>query len=167
MSVVISEGDFTVEPMTLNPDKIKMIWDRLQKHKTLFSDITRGNVGVFVRSLADHQTIWFEVRNRGVLVGLIWFEGMGQIVDCVVHIVFFDRKPTSKLEVCRKLMRWMFDNYPLQRITVTPPVIYYGTIRLLNTLGFTREGCKRRAVLLGGKWNDVLIYGITREEVVQ
>lgn len=164
--VIATVGDFSVEPMVVSPDKIRLIWQRLQKHKTLFSDLTRGNVGLFVREIMDSNTLWFEVRNRGVLVGLIWFEELGQVIDCVVHIVFFDRQPNEKVAVCRELMKWMFNNFPLQRITVTPPAIYYGTIRLLGVLGFTKEGCKRRAVLLGGKWNDVLIYGITREEVV-
>lgn len=167
MPNIITDGDLSVEPMVLTPDKIKLIWQRLQRHKTLFSDLTRGDVGVFVRSLTDQGSLWFEVREHGVIVGLVWFENMSQVTECTAHLVFLDRKPASKIGVCKQIIKWMFDNYPLQRITVTPPVIYHGTVRLLKTLGFTREGCKRRAVLLGGKWNDVLIYGITREEVVE
>ena len=101
------------------------------------------------------------------MVGIVWFGDMDQVVDCTAHMVFFDRQPAEKLELCRTLMQWMFDQFPLHRITVTPPAIYHATIRLLEKLGFTKEGCKREAVLLGGKWNDQLIFGITRKEALQ
>jgi RimJ/RimL family protein N-acetyltransferase len=149
----------------LSPDKVDALWQMLQKHKTLFSDVTAGNKENFVQALIAPNTMWFEVREEGVLVGVIWFGQMYEVTDCLAHMVFFDRRPAEKLEVSREMMRWMFKSFPIHRITVMPPVIYYAVIRLLEKLGMRQEGRKRESVLLGGKWVDQLIFGILRTEV--
>lgn len=157
---------WAVREMQLSPKKIEALWEILQKYKTLFSDLTRADSSNFVQVLATPHTMWFEVIEYDAIVGIIWFGDLYQVVDCTAHVVFLDRQPSEKVEVCRVLMKWMFDNFPLHRITVTPPAIYHATIRLLEKLGFEKEGCKREAILLGGKWNDQMIYGITRNEAM-
>lgn len=161
---IVTVGDWTVCPLTLTQEKINGLWVMLQRYKTLFSDLTRGDTDNFVRTLGARSTMWFEVRKHGVIVGIIWFGDMWQVTDCTGHMVFFDRAPAEKLELCKAVVRWMFDNFPLQRMTVMPPEIYWAIGRLLPRLGFRREGCKREAILIGGKWVNQLIFGITRSE---
>jgi len=156
---------WTIYELELTREKITALWNLLQKYRTLFSDITYQDAGNFVQAVTANDSLWFEVREHDAIVGIIWFGDIHQVVDCTVHVVFFDRKPAEKIEVCRAVMRWMFKNFPIHRITVTPPTIYLATVRLLERLGFTREGTKREAVLMGGQWNDQAIYGITRTEV--
>jgi hypothetical protein len=105
------------------------------------------------------------VKKEEETVGLITLEGMQQVVDAEAHLVFFDRDLASKVELCRDTMRWLFETFPLKRISVSIPAIYYATIRLVSQLGFTMEGRKRQAVLIGGKWIDVKMFGILREEI--
>lgn len=157
---------WAVREMELTPEKVKALWNMLQKYKTLFSDLTRQDLNNFVQVISAPHTMWFEIVEYDAVVGIVWFGDLYQVVDCAAHMVFFDRQPAEKLEVCKTLMKWMFDNFPLHRMTVTPPVIYHATIRLLERLGFKEEGCKREAVLIGGKWNDQMIFGITRNEAM-
>lgn len=163
---VLVVGRWVMRHLTLTPYKIKALWEMMQRHRTLFSDITRGDPANFLHSLMSPDSMWFEVREVGVVVGLIWFDELHNIVDCGAHIVFFDRRPTEKLPLCREALRWIFMNTAVHRITVAPPAIYHKTIKLLVSLGFTLEGRKREALLMGGNWVDQVIYGITRSEVV-
>lgn len=165
MAEILKVDRWTVRECELTPHKVDALWDQLQKYSTLFSDITKGDKSNFIRAITAPHTMWFEVVEYDVIIGIIWFGDLHQVTDCVAHMVFFDRQPAEKLEVCRAVVRWMFDNFPLRRMSVTPPAIYHATVRLLEKIGFKREGCKRDAVLLGGKWNRQLLYGILRHEV--
>lgn len=163
--LLFTAGRWEVRHMTVTPQKATLLWDMMQRHRTLFSDITRDDHQNFINALLSPNAMWFEVWEYDVIVGVIWFQGLQNIVDCEAHLVFFDRRPTEKTELCRRMVAWMFENTALHRITVTPPVIYKRTIKLLGSLGFSYEGRRREALLMGGNWIDQLIYGITREEV--
>lgn len=165
MAEILKVDRWTVRECELSPQKVDALWLQLQKYRTLFSDITKGDKSNFIRVITAPHTMWFEVVEYDVIVGIIWFGELWQVTDCVAHMVFFDRQPSEKIELCKAVVRWMFDNFPLQRMSVTPPAIYHATIRVLEKIGFKREGCKRDAVLLGGKWNHQLLFGILRHEV--
>jgi RimJ/RimL family protein N-acetyltransferase len=77
-----------------------------------------------------------------------------------------DRDLSNKVPVCKAIVRWLFATFPFQRITVQVPTIYMAPVRLVNQLGFKREGKKRQAVLISGKWVDVFILGLVRPEVL-
>lgn len=163
---IFMEDKWAVREMELTPYKLDALWNMLQRYKTLFSDFTRADPANFINVISAPHTMWFEIVEYDAVVGIVWFGELHQMVDCTAHMVFFDRAPAEKINVCRTLMQWMFDNFPLRRMTVTPPEIYHATSRLLLKLGFTLEGRKREAFLIGGKWNDQLIYGITRQEAL-
>ncbi len=161
----IELGKWTVQDLTLSMDKLSRIWRMLKRSRTLFSDLTINDVPNFIAAVTSSNSLWFEVREDGVLIGIIWFGEMHQITDCLAHMVFFDRKPAEKKELCVLVVKWMFENFPLERMTVTPPVMYVRTVRFLKDVGFKQEGLKRRASLIGGRWWDQAMFGITRIEV--
>jgi RimJ/RimL family protein N-acetyltransferase len=164
--VIVQSGKWRAVPMILNMDKIEWLWAECNKFRTLFSDITRGNTANFMNFLLQPQSMWFEILDKDdVVVGIIWLSDMELVVEANVHMMFFDRKAEEKVDVCRELMKWAFRNLPLQRITAPIPSLYFGTHRLAELCGFRHEGTKRRALLMGGKWVDMRIYGITRPEV--
>lgn len=162
---LVSSDKWEVHSLTLSLEKIKLLWGVIQRHRTLFSDFTRGNFENFLRAIMSANTMWFEVRERGVIVGLIWLTDMELITDATIHMAFFDRRPLEKVLLCKLLLYWAFDNLPIERLTVTPPRIYKHTIRLCERIGFKLEGCKRNALLMGGQWHDQYFYGILRREV--
>lgn len=165
--MIIQLGPWIVKDLKLSKEKILQLWSMMQRHKPLFSDLTQGDFGNFVRCITGPHTMWFEVRKQNILVGIIWFGGLEQEVDVQGHMMFFDRKPAEKLQIVRATVQWMFENFPLQRLTVEIPSIYTSLNRLLVKIGLTFEGKKREAVLLGNKWRDILIFGVTRKEVTK
>lgn len=162
---VLVYEQWTVRHMVLTWDKVKWLWDTLQAYKTLFSDFVRGDYGNFFNLLTSRDTLWFEVWEGEEVVGLFWLSDLHLLTDANVHTMFFDRKPAEKTELTRRMLWWFFKNFPVNRVTAQPPGIYHATIRLMERLGFKHEGTKRGAILIGNKWNDQVIYGITRSEV--
>ncbi len=151
--------------MKLSWEKVGLLWRKFSEHRSLFSDLTRGDFDNYVRLLLRPYTYYLEVYEGDELKGITSFEGLQAGVDASMHAMMFDRKPAEKLPVYQAIIKHMFAEFPLNRITATPPDIYFGTIRLLKKLGFKQEGVKREAVLLGGRWVNLVNMGILRSEV--
>ncbi len=158
-------GRYSVRMMSLTAPKLAQLWERLKRFRTLFSDLTRGDVINFVNYVTSSDTFWLEILEGDRLAGIVVLEDMGKIVDVEAHVLFMDRDLSSKVPVCKAIIEWLFATFPLQRLTVQIPEIYMAPVRLVNQLGFKREGKKRQAALISGKWVDVFILGLTRPEV--
>ena len=156
---------WTVHELELTPEKLNSMWEMLQRYKSLFSDHNRGDKEGWVNYITSPDTYWLEVCEDGIPVGMIYFEGFDKGTELLGHMVYYDRKPAEKLEVTRAILQFMFENFPIQRVSVEIPHMYYATDRLLGRLGFRKEGRKRQAVLLGGSWKDTILYGLLRSDI--
>lgn len=161
---MISVDRWVVEPVVWNDGKIVAVWGLLQRHPTLFSDLTRGSFDNFIANIRGQDTLVLEVKEGEVPVGFFKFQDMGQEVDCNAHVVFFDRKPIEKVQLGRLVSKWMFDSFPLRRISAEVPDIYRWTIDYAKRIGFKQEGVKRKAVCMKGQWRDTILFGLLREE---
>jgi hypothetical protein len=144
--------------------RVFSLWDKLKRFRTLFSDLTQGDLRNFVAYLLNKDTMWLEITEDSRLSGIVVLEGLSKVIDAEAHVLFMDRELSNKVPVCKAIIKWIFSVLPLQRLTVQIPTIYMGPVRLVNELGFRREGKKRQAVLISGKWIDVFILGLTRPE---
>lgn len=151
--------------MKLSWEKIALLWKRLEEHKSLFSDLTRGDFDNYVRLLMQPNSYWLEVYEDEELCGIVYFEGLESSVEAYIHVVMLDRRSAEKLPVYDAIIKHMFSEFPLNRISCVPAANYYGTIRTLKKLGFKQEGIKRDAMLLHGRWIDAIMLGILRSEV--
>lgn len=153
-----------VQDLTLTQEKTAALWKVIRRHRTLFSDLTRDDPANFVRAVTAPHCLWLEVRERGVLIGIIWFGDMHLVTEMTAHMAFFDRKSSEKIALCQEVIKWLFATFPVHRVNVTPPDMYRSTIHLLRKIGFKEEGIKREAVLFDGKWRNQLMFGMTRNE---
>ena len=62
------------------------------------------------------------------------------------------------------LADYVFSHRPVERVGATSDVENPASWKLLERLGFQREGTLRRALFHHGGWHDVAVYGLTREE---
>lgn len=161
---ILSCDGYDVKPMNLTWPKLLFIWEQLSRFRTLFSDLTKGDLENFIRYITSQDTLWLEIWKGDNLVGIITCEGMHRIIDIEAHVLFLDREVANKAGVCKEVVKWLFDNFALQRITVEVPRLYFATIRLVEQIGFRYEGTKRDAILIGGKWENVKTFGLTRRE---
>jgi len=165
-SALIELGRYKVKMMTLTWPKLLLLWEQLKRFRTLFSDLTRGDLENFIRYVSNQDTFWLEIWCDKELVGIITCDGISKVVDIDAHVLFLDRDVADKVDICKATVAWLFSNFPLQRISVQVPTMYHATIRLVRNLGFKQEGKKRAAVLISGKWVDQYLFGITRQEAM-
>ncbi|MCI4353155.1 MAG: GNAT family N-acetyltransferase [Thermoplasmata archaeon] len=62
------------------------------------------------------------------------------------------------------LVAHLFDTSPLPRVGATCDVENQPSVRLLERLGFRREGVLRSALFHHARWHDIAVYGIIRSE---
>ena len=62
------------------------------------------------------------------------------------------------------LVDHLFSTTTVQRLGATCDVENAPSVRLLEALGFRREGTLRVALFHHGRWHDVHVYGLTRAE---
>jgi [ribosomal protein S5]-alanine N-acetyltransferase len=62
------------------------------------------------------------------------------------------------------LVDYLFHRYPRPRVGATCDVANVPSMRLLEGLGFRREGTLLTALFHHGAWHDIAVYGVTREE---
>lgn len=165
--LLVDCGKWKVHELELTAEKTKWLWDQMQKYRTLFSDFTRGDVQNFYNLIALRDSLWLEVVDENQqTIGMIYWTDMSKIIDADVHLMFFDRRPAEKVELCKDVARWFFKEFPqFHRMTATLPVIYHATIRLAGHIGFRREGKKRQSQMMGGNKVDELIFGLLSSEI--
>jgi aminoglycoside 6'-N-acetyltransferase len=67
-------------------------------------------------------------------------------------------------EACKLLVDYLFGGYPVERITALTDVENAPCRGMLERLGFSCEGVMRRATFRDGRWRDLALYGILRDE---
>jgi RimJ/RimL family protein N-acetyltransferase len=63
------------------------------------------------------------------------------------------------------LLGYLFENCPTERIMAVTGSENVPSQRVLEALGFRREGVLRRAMFRGEHWSDAYIYGLLRDEL--
>lgn len=69
-------------------------------------------------------------------------------------------------EAIRLVIRYYFEERRYQKVNVQIHSDNVASIKLHDKLGFTLEGTLRRMVYTQGRFVDVLLYGMTREEYI-
>jgi aminoglycoside 6'-N-acetyltransferase len=67
-------------------------------------------------------------------------------------------------EAVRLLVEYLFLGYPVERIAAFTDEQNRPAQRVLDRVGFRREGLLRRAMFRDGRWRDIAIYAILRHE---
>jgi len=62
------------------------------------------------------------------------------------------------------LVDYLFNGYPCERIASFVDVENLPSVKVLERLGFQREGVMRRVTFRDGKWRDMAIYGLLRSD---
>ncbi|MGB7125142.1 MAG: GNAT family protein [Thermoplasmata archaeon] len=118
------------------------------------------------RSLAPRYVI--ERRETPGAVGFVGYYEAHPVLEYVdVWYVVGDRAVRGKgfgREAVRLLVDHLYASTAVERIGATCDVDNAASYRLVEGLGFRREGTLRSALFHHGRWHDVLVYGVTRAE---
>lgn len=146
---------------TLTSEGIHNLWEVLRQFPTTFADGTKDPENFANRLLASDSMV-FIIDNGGIVL----IEGIIPGFKAEFHATFWDRKLSSRKDVLKDLVIWLFIVLQLERLETTV-VSYAKAVRrfLTDRLGFTHEGTLRRAFRNNGLLHDLHIYSILREEV--
>ena len=118
------------------------------------------------RSTAPRYAV--ELKTSPGPIGFVGHYEAHPILEYVdVWYVLGDRAARGKgygREAVRLLVDHLYDSTPAERVGATCDVENLASSRLVEGLGFRREGTMRSALFHHGRWHDVHVYGITREE---
>lgn len=67
-------------------------------------------------------------------------------------------------EAAGSLLQWAFDTLDLNRVQAETDTRNLGSARVLEELGFLREGTKREDCIVNGDVSDTWVYGLLRRE---
>ena len=67
-------------------------------------------------------------------------------------------------EAVRALIRYGFEALELHRIGADVDPRNTRSLRMLEELGFSREGLQRESYLVGDEWQDAVLFGLLRRE---
>lgn len=150
----------------LTPAKVRDLWKEYSKHDVLFSDYTMGKVEPFITAILNPRSIWFELFDltTSKAIGIASLSEIIPHYDAKGHFAFWDKIGSRREPLVWQLMDICFDDFALHRMSAEAPAYQRGVIRAIKKLGFSQEGEKVEGVLYRGKWSNVLMFGITREE---
>ncbi len=73
------------------------------------------------------------------------------------------RKKGVGTEVCKMIVKHLFENYPIIRLESDTDIDNIPAQKVLEKCGFQKEGVLRKYRFHHGKWNDSIMYSIIRD----
>lgn len=160
-----------VRLLKFTPVNLSKFWAQAKKHRTIF----RFEIGGDFRKFMDR---FVKQGPSGDLLptGLFWvvddFVGVFYLtdidigIDAVAHYSFFDGRHHGREKLVLEMLKYAFTVLGFNRLTSEIPL--HASPHTHNfvehTVGFKKEGRKRAASELNGKFYDLNIYGLTKEE---
>lgn len=160
-----------VYPLQLDPETLKLFWEKSKNFKYVFDKDVNGNFESFCNlflfagpdGLKSNGLFWLV----DDWTGLFYMTRIVPGVDAEIHYIFFDRRHRGRVELAREMLKYVFRKYNFRRLTVEIPLYSSKhTFEFISELGFTKEGRKRKAIWHNDDWFDVAILGILKEEAL-
>lgn len=150
------------EPLVLTEARIIELWEKMQEFPMLFDDFGRGNFDQYMAKMFSPANIFIDIEHG---LGLAAGMSIRPRLDCVLHLVMFDRRLRGRESLFLEIMSHFFKRLELRRMTAIIADDCRTALNLVQRLGFKEEGNMRNAMLKEGKYVDVHIYGILAEEM--
>lgn len=149
------------KPFVTTQESVVELWNKLQEFPQVFDDFGKGNFDEFVGKLFHRNNLFFDI---GDGLGIACGFGVRPGLDMVLHLVMFDKRLRGREPLFLEMMGFCFDRLKLRRMTAIIASDCQTAIRLVQRLGFVREGVMREALKRNDHLFDVECYGILREE---
>lgn len=168
------DGTFerSVYPMMLTPETLKTFWEKSKQFKYLFDNNVNGDFKKFCE-LFLYDGPNGELQSNGLFwvvddfVGVFYMTHIVPGSDAKVHYTFFDRRHRGRRDLAMEMIKYVFRKYNFRRLSVEIPL--YATehaFKFIDSLGFRKEGRRRKAIWHNDDWFDVALFGILKEEAL-
>ncbi len=151
----------SLEIMGLTQAKIEALWKIVLEHN--LSDNFKGSYDIFVKSLFDTRTVILEFPP---MRAIYYMTGITPKGNADVHAIVLDRKLFGQRELYLQMISKMMVDFDLCRVTAMIPDWNSIAQNVAVKLGFKLEGVLRNWGRTNNKKNDVLLFGLLREELI-
>jgi len=146
--------------MGLTKEKIEMIWAKVLELG--LSDNWKGSYKAFCTQIIDSKTVILELPP---MRAVYYISGVTPGGNADITIVVFDRSALGLRELYVRILHKVMGDFNLQRVTAMIPDWNTIAQNLARKIGFTLEGILRQWGRSNGTPNDVLIFGLLKEEI--
>jgi ribosomal-protein-alanine N-acetyltransferase len=108
---------------------------------------------------------WFFIEKKdGTRIGTIFHFLEGRLLTIGYAIVKSERRKGYCTEAVRIMVDYLFLSKDIVRIQALTDLKNAASKKILEEVGFKREGTIRKYEFVRGQWRDALLYSILREE---
>ena len=108
---------------------------------------------------------WFLVEKKdGTKIGMIVLEWVGGVQEIGYGILPSERKKGYCTEAVRLIVDYLFLSKDIARIQAHTDTRNTASQKVLESVGFGKEGRVRKHIFMWGEWRDEFLYSILREE---
>ena len=155
-----------VDPTKFEADLTNYLWSKVRNEDYAFDDLSRDNPTAFCLALVAPQCAHFFLGDPSRPSGWALLKGLWKFSNPDIHFVVWDKKyPVQDLKAAGKeVISWAFQTWQCNRVTAMIPVFNDAARRLAILLRFQHEGCLKQAMLFHGRWVNVDMCGLLRED---
>ena len=108
---------------------------------------------------------WFFIEKKdGTKVGAAFHFPNGRMLEIGYALIPSERRKGYGTEAAKIMVDYLFLSKDIVRIQATTDVRNTVSQKVLEKIGFKKEGIIRKYVFVSGEWRDALLYSILREE---
>jgi RimJ/RimL family protein N-acetyltransferase len=149
---------------------VKEMWNSPSGWRTLSSPKPRNEAKIeawYDDVSTDDSSLELLIRSGEDVVGMVNLSdirrGRGNAqVGVIVHEDF--RGQGYATEALQNILQFVFDHWGLHKVSAEVIDMNRGSVRLVESVGFSREGTFREEVYRDGQYCNLLRYGILRRE---
>lgn len=146
--------------------KIGELYTTFSQFDVLFSDYSANDVVLFTNMFMDPRSVWVEVYEDDVAVGVMYLTEVNPYWDAFAHLSFWDKVFVGREPVIFDTVEWAMDRYKLHRMSAEIPVTLSKYIHYVEKrLGFKKEGIKREGTIKEGERIDLQEMGLLRQDL--
>ena len=165
------EGTFIrhVRLVQLNTSTLKFYWDKLSAFDVLFNEQYDSKFEEFVKAFITGDAE--NLKARGLIwqvddVGILYLTNIVPGVEAEGHFSFWDSRIAGRVPLLRTMLKYWCETFGLHRVvTYLPLYTRKGLFRLVESIGFVKEGRLREAAFYKGQWWDMNAYAVLESEV--
>jgi RimJ/RimL family protein N-acetyltransferase len=111
------------------------------------------------------DTKWFFIEKKdGTKIGTIFQWPIGNLLEIGYVLVPGERGKGYCTEAVKIVLDYLFLSKNIVRVQAHTDARNVASQKVLQNLGFKKEGIVRKSVFAGGEWRDRCLYSILREE---
>jgi ribosomal-protein-alanine N-acetyltransferase len=130
--------------------------------------VRRAEMEQFFESALFETKFFFIEKKDGSKIGYMWHAYMlnsyMKMLELAYGLVPSERGKGYCTEATQLMVDYLFLSKDITRIMATTHTENVASQKVLEKVGFEREGTLRKPYLLRGEWTDMFIFSILREE---